>query len=284
MFRRGMYLEAPTFPSRIGYEAAGTIAALGPDVTEFKVGERVSTVPAFSMTKYGSYGEEILAPVYAVARYPENLSPEQGTSIWMQYLTAWGGLVHYGKIKQHDFAVITAASSSVGLAAIEIAKLEGASSIAVTRGSAKKDALLKAGADFVVATNEENLAARVQEITSGKGFQIAFDPIGGKMLPSLGEAAGRGALIVEYGALATETTPYPLFAALAKGLLVRGYTLFEFAQIPELLKVGVQYAYEHLKAGRLNPKIAKTFKFSEIVEAHKYMESNEQIGKIVVTV
>lgn len=283
-FRQGMYLEHPTFPSKIGYEASGVIDAVGPGVTDFKIGDRVSTIPAFSMTKYGTYGEEIVVPASAVARYPEQLTPEEGTSIWMQYLTAWGGLVYFGKMKQEDFVVITAASSSVGLAAIEIVKAEGAKSIAVTRGSAKKNALLQAGADFVIVTNEENLPARVREITSGKGFQIAFDPITGKMLSLLAEAAGAEALIIEYGALAAEPTAFPLFPVLAKGLSVRGYTLFEFTHRPDKLKVGIQYVYEQLKTGKFRPKIAKTFKLSEIVEAHRYMESNEQIGKIVVTV
>ena len=284
MFRKGLYLEQPTFPSPIGYEASGVIDAIGPGVTDFKIGDRVSTIPAFSMTKYGTYGEEIVVPASAVARYPEHLTPEEGTSIWMQYLTAWGGLVYFGKMKPEDFVVITAASSSVGLAAIEIVKAEGAKSIAVTRGSAKKNALLQAGADIVIVTNEENLPARVREITSGKGFQIAFDPITGKMLGLLAEAAGAEALIIEYGALAGEPTAFPLFPVLAKGLSVRGYTLFEFTHRPEKLKDGIQYVYGQLKTGKFRPKIAKTFKLAEIVEAHRYMESNEQIGKIVVTV
>src|SRR5450631_4174626 len=135
MFRRGEYLETATLPSKIGYEAAGVVAAVGPEVDKSWVGKTVSTLPAFLMTHYGVYGEVAIVPEGALAAYPEKLTPEQGTSIWMQYLTAYGALIHYARIKKGDFVVITAASSSVGIAAIEIANAEGAISIATTRTS-----------------------------------------------------------------------------------------------------------------------------------------------------
>ena len=284
MFRRGMYLEQPRFPARIGYEVSGVIDAVGSGVNGFRVGERVSTIPAFSMNEYGVYGESAVVPASAVARYPEHLSPAEATSIWMQYLTAWGGLVHYGKVKADDFVLISAASSSVGLAAIELTKLAGARAIATTRRANKKQPLLDAGADVVIATEEEDLIKRLAEITAGKGANIIFDPVAGKFLESLAAVAARGALIIEYGALAPEPTPYPLFTALSKGLVIRGYVLFEFARDPETRKVGEQYIFDQLQKRKLHPKVDKTFPLSQIIEAHRYMESNQQLGKIVVTV
>jgi NADPH:quinone reductase-like Zn-dependent oxidoreductase len=200
----------------------------------------------------------------------------------MQYLTAYGALIWLGHVTKGDFVVITAASSSVGLAAIEISKVEGAISIAVTRTAAKKTDLLKAGADHVIVTDKEDLVARVHEITSGKGARVVFDPIGGKILELLAEAAAPKGIIFEYGALAPEPTPYPLFTALAKGLTIRAYTLFELAHDPVFPKAK-QYIFDHLASGALKPLIDKTFRFDQIVEAHRYMESNAQIGKIVVT-
>src|SRR4051794_25209428 len=122
MFRQGQYLQQPVLPSKLGYEAAGLVEAVGPGVDASWVGKTVSTVPAFLMTDYGVYGEVAIVPTHALAEYPRKFSPAEGTSIWMQYLTAYGALIHRGKIKQGDFVLITAASSSVGLAAIEIAK------------------------------------------------------------------------------------------------------------------------------------------------------------------
>ena len=285
MFRRGQYLETPKFPSQLGYEAAGIVDAVGPDVNSFQVGDRVSSIPAFSMTSYGVYGESAIGPVHAVAHYPDNLSTVEGAAIWMQYLTAFGALIEYGKLKKDDVVLITAGSSSVGLAAIQITKATRAMAIVTTRGTDKKQFLLEAGADHVIVTDEEDLAETVMAITSGKGANLIFDPIGGPVLEELAAAAAFGATIFEYGALSSDPTPFPLFSALAKGLTVRGYTLFELANAPEMLARAREYVFDGLQSSVFKPVIdSSTFCLNDIVKAHRYMESNQQKGKIVVTV
>jgi NADPH:quinone reductase-like Zn-dependent oxidoreductase len=282
MFRNGQYLETPILPSKNGYEAAGIVEAVGTGVDSSWIGKTVSTVPGtFKLNDHGVYGQVAVVPVHGIAEYPSALSYEQGASIWMQYLTAYGALIWLGQLAKGDFVVITAASSSVGIAALEMVKVEGAISIAVTRTIAKKIELLKLGADHVIVTDEEDLVARVNEITSGKGARIVFDPIGGKILESLALATAPKGIIFEYGALASEPTPYPLFTSLARYLTIRGYTLFELTHDPVFPKAK-QYIFDHLASGTFRPLIDKTFRFAEIVEAHRYMESNAQIGKIVV--
>jgi NADPH:quinone reductase-like Zn-dependent oxidoreductase len=284
LFRMGRYLVQPILPSKIGYEASGTVEAAGPDVDPSWIGKTVSTVPAFLASAYGVYGEVAIVPVSAIAEYPGRLSYEEGTSIWMQYLTAYGALIHQGRLAQGDFVLITAASSSVGIAAIEIARAEGAIAIATTRTSKKKADILALGAAHVIATEEEDLAARVDEITSGQGARIVFDPIAGKGLAALAAAAAPHGVIFEYGALAAGPTPFPLLSVLGKQLTIKGYMLFELVGDPAAFPVARQYVYDHLASGAFKPRIARTFPLAEIVEAHRYMESNEQIGKIVVTV
>ena len=284
MFREGQYLEDPELPSRLGYEAAGVVDAVGPGTKGVQVGDRVSTVPSFSIGKYGVYGESAIVPAYAVARYPENLTAIEGAAIWMQYLTAFGALVEFGQVKKGDSVLITAASSSVGLAAIQITKAAGALAIATTRGADKKPFLLEAGADHVIVTDEEDLAERVMAVTSEKGARLIFDPVTGPLLEKLAEAAASGATIFEYGALSPEPTSFPLFPAMMKGLNIRGYTLFEIVQDPERLARGKAYVYDGLQSGALKPIIDRTFSLDAIVDAHRYLESNQQKGKIVVTV
>jgi NADPH:quinone reductase-like Zn-dependent oxidoreductase len=284
MFREGQYLEDPELPSRLGYEAAGIVDAVGPGVGDIQIGDCVSTIPAFSMGTYGVYGESAIVPAYAVASYPDNLSASEGAAIWMQYVTAYGALIDIGQLKASDTAVISAASSSVGLAAIQVAKATGAVAIATTRGSAKKQFLLDAGADHVIVTNEEDLVESVMAITAGNGANLIFDPIGGPLLQTLADAAAVGATIVEYGGLSPDPTPFPLLSALKKGLAVRGYTLFEITKDAERLARCKQYIYDGLKSGALKPVIDSTFSLDAIVDAHRYMESNHQKGKIVVTV
>lgn len=284
MFRQGQYLENPVLPSRLGYEAAGIVDAVGPGTSGIQIGDRVSTIPSFSIGAYGVYGESAIVPAYAVAHYPENLSAVEGTAIWMQYLTAFGALIEFGQLQKGACVLITAPSSSVGLAAIQIARSVGALAIAATRGAGKKAFLLGAGADHVIATEEENLVEKVMDITSGKGANMVFDPVAGPLLGTLAETAAPGATIFEYGALSPEPSMYPLFTALAKGLNVRGYTLFEIVKNPERLARGKQFVYSGLESGALKPIIDRTFPLESIVEAHRYMESNQQKGKIVVTV
>jgi NADPH:quinone reductase len=285
-FRAGRYLELPKrFPSTLGYEASGVIDAMGPGVNGFQVGERVSTIPAFSMLNYGMYGESVIAPTAAIAHYPKNLSPIEGTAIWMQYITAYGPLVEYGQVKAGDFVLITAASSSVGYSAIQIAKAQGAIAIATTRSETKKQMLLDKGADHIIVTDNEDLVSRVMEITNGHGIDLVFDAIAGPLLDTLATVAAPGATIFVYGALSPDSvTPFPLFPALQKGLKVQGYTLFEITTNSVKLKHAKQYIYEGLKSGELVPILDRTFTLDQIVEAHRYMESNQQNGKITVTV
>jgi NADPH:quinone reductase-like Zn-dependent oxidoreductase len=284
MFRSGRYLVEPKLPSKLGYEASGIVEAVGPGVDRRWIDKTVSSVPAFDASQYGVYGEVAIVPADAIAEYPDHLSYEQGTSIWMQYLTAYGALIQQGGLTKGNFVLITAASSSVGVAAIEITKAQGAISIATTRTSRKKDQLLSLGADHVIATEEEDLPARVNEITGGKGAQIVFDPIGGKVLEALAAAAAPRGIIFEYGALAPEPTPFPLFMVLGKELTIKGYVLFRLVGDPATFRAAKKYVFDRLNAGDFKPRIDKTFALKDIVEAHRYMESNEQIGKIVVTV
>ena len=283
LYMRGLYLEPARVPSGVGYEASGIVEAVGPDVDAAWVGRHVSTVPGFSMNDYSVLGEEAIVPLHSIVGYPEKLTPTEAASIWMQYLTAWGGLVHVGKIGHGDFVIIPAASSSVGLAAIQIAKAEGAVSIATTRSSKKRDELLSLGADHVIATEEEDLPARVQQITGGAGARVIFDPVAGPFIEKLAEAAAHGGMLVIYGALSMQPTPFPLGPAMMKDLTMRGYTLHEVNADPDLSRTAREYVFDRLANGRFVTRIAKTFPFADAVKAYQYLESNEQVGKVVIT-
>ena len=168
-FRAGRYLERPKLPSSLGYEAAGVITATGAAVTEFRPGDRVGVIPAFSMSDYSTYAEEILLPVSFVVPSPKGLDSTKCAAVWMQYLTAYGALVDVGGLKSNDVVIVTAASSSVGLAAIQIVQMCGGTPIAVTRTARKREALLRAGASHVVATQEQDVVAEVRRHTSNAG-------------------------------------------------------------------------------------------------------------------
>ncbi len=284
MFRTGRYLQEAVFPSQLGYEAAGIVKAVGADVKGFAENDAVSVIPTLDMSRWPTYGELINIPARYVVRHPANLTFEQAAASWMQYVTAWGALIAQAKLNADDFVIISAASSSVGVAAIQLARSVGATVIATSRTSAKAQPLRDAGAHHVIATSEEDLAARVNEITNGKGARVVFDPIGGPAVAQLAECMSFGGILLEYGALSMDEGTFPQFALLGKCLTIKGYLYSEITSNDALLERAKQFISEGLKSGALVPLISRTFTFDQIQEATRFLESNEQIGKIVVTV
>jgi NADPH:quinone reductase-like Zn-dependent oxidoreductase len=283
MLRSGTYIETAPLPSSLGLEAAGVIEKIGTGVADLKVGDAVSVVPPLSQVRWPAYGELANVPAAHVVRHPPSLGFEAAAAVWMQYVTAYGALIDIARLEASEFVVITAASSSVGLAAIQIARMVGAIPIAVTRSSAKKPALRDAGATYVIATAEEDLGAKLTDIAGKNGVRVVFDPVGGPAFEPLTAAMARGGILIEYGALSPEPTPFPLFAVLSKSLTLRGYLIHEITADPARLEAAKAFVLKGLASGALTPIIAKTFRFEEIVDAHRYLESNQQFGKIVVT-
>ncbi|GLQ57267.1 zinc-dependent alcohol dehydrogenase family protein [Devosia nitrariae] len=284
LVRRGAYIETATLPSGLGLEAAGIVDKVGEGIAGFESGDAVSVIPPKSMLSSPAYGELVTYPAGLVVRHPPSLSMEAAAASWMQYLTAYGALIDIAGMRSGEPVVVTAASSSVGLAAIQIANAVGAIPIAVTRTCAKKDALRAAGAAHIVASAEEDLELALREIAGRDGIRVVLDAVGGPIFEPLTAAMAPGGMLIEYGGLSPEPTPFPLPAILRKTLTLRGYLVHEITGDPARLEPAKAFILDHLATGALRPVIARTFPFEEIVEAHRYLESNEQFGKIVVTV
>jgi len=281
LFRSGTYFEQPVLPATNGYEGAGIIDAIGPDVTDFAVGDAVSVAPAFSLNDYGFYADAALAPVGAVIKHPAILSFDEAAAVWMAYLTAYDAFLEIAKVMPGEFVVIPAASSSVGIAAIQIANMLGAVPIALTRTSAKRKLIENVGAAHVIATEEEDVVERLDVITGGKGINVVLDPVGGPTFAKLLHAAAPRARFMLYGTIG-EPTVLPHFPVFTKGLIITGELLFNTTFDVVKLKAGVEWISKGLESGALKPVIAKTFPLEKIVEAHEYLESNQQFGKIIV--
>lgn len=284
LLRSGRYIQTAPLPSGLGLEAAGVVEVVGEGVEGLVPGDAVSVVPPLSMVRWPAYGEIATYPAEFVVKHPPALSWEEAAAAWMQYLTAYGALIDIAQLGREDLVVITAASSSVGLAAIQIANLVGATPIAVTRTSAKKRALVAFGAAHVIASAEEDLDARLKQIAGPDGVRVVFDAVGGPIFEPLTAAMAPGGILIEYGGLSLDPTPFPLPAVLAKTLTLRGYLMHEIVRDPVRLQAAKAFILDGLSSGSLEPAIARTFPFDQIVEAHRYLEANEQFGKIVVTV
>ena len=284
MFRTHAYMQEAQFPSRLGFEAAGIVKAFGASVSGFKKGDAVSLIPPTDVARWGTYGELANLPARNLVKHPRNISFEEAAASWMQYVTAYGALIEQAKLCTGDFVIVTAASSSVGIAAFQIAKSVGATIIATTRTRSKRQALAERGADHVVVTDEEDLVARVREVTGGVGARVVFDPVGGPSFIPLTESMSHGGILLVYGALSTEPTPFPQFTVLGKSLTLKGYLNGEITTNEAALERAKAFITKGLASGQLKPVIARTFPFEQIQEATRFLESNAQVGKVVVNV
>ncbi|GAA2701467.1 zinc-dependent alcohol dehydrogenase family protein [Nonomuraea recticatena] len=284
LFRRGEYIEqVKRFPARLGAEAAGVVEAVGPGVTRFEAGQAVSSVPAFSQNDYGVYAEQAIVPAAALLHRPDGVDAVSGASVWMPYLTAYGALVEVGGMRPGDAVALNAASSSVGLAAIHTANRVGATPIAITRTSEKKERLLKEGAAEVIVSDEEDVAARLLDLTGGKGVEYVFDAVAGPGVTDLARVVAPGGTHFLYGGLSGQPTPYPGFTLGMPALNMRTYTVLETTKDPVRLRRAAAFVASGLRNGAFRPVVDRLFPLEEIVQAHQHMESNTQFGKIVVT-
>ncbi|HEV8593125.1 MAG TPA: zinc-dependent alcohol dehydrogenase family protein [Pyrinomonadaceae bacterium] len=289
LFRKNTYFIDATLPeSRIGMDAAGVIEAVGETVEGFQLGDRVLTWVGFDVSKYGVHGETAIIPAAFVTKYPDFLTPIEAASITATYTTVYGALIEDGELKQGDHVLITAASSSVGVAAIQVVNAVGAIPIAATRSAAKKQALLDAGAAHVVVTDDMKLGEAVLEITGGRGAEFIFDPIAVGILEELSMAAAVGATIVIYGTLGDSgplgqmPARLPLLPLLGKQFNIRGYNNYALSGDAERRQRALDWVTEGIRSGKLKVAVAKSFKFNKYADAHRYLESNEQIGRVVV--
>ncbi len=282
-FRNGQYVGPPSYPARIGYEAAGVLLATGPGVTGFTAGQRVSILPNFRQGAYGVYAEQAIVPASSLIAIPDWMGIIDAAAVWMANFTAMA-VIEVGKAAPGDFVIIPAASSSVGLAAIQLANWAGAETIAATRTSAKAEALKAQGAKHVIATQEADVPAEVMRITGGKGARLVFDPVGGPYVMTWAECMAERGILFQYGGLSGQPTPFPHWPAAFRGLSVRGWVASEIWNKPERFGPYKDLILRGLQGGQLKPVISKTFTLDEIVEAHRYLESNQQLGKVLVTV
>jgi NADPH:quinone reductase-like Zn-dependent oxidoreductase len=231
LWREGSYFEEAEFPAKIGYDAAGVVESLGPEVRTLKVGDRVSTFPAVSLLDYAAHRETIAYPESALLVYPDSLTPVQAAAVNTGLFTAYFALRETAGLRKHQNVVITAASSAMGIAAIQMAKALRAQSIAVTRSEAKKRALLEAGADRVIVAGIEDVQETILDLTEGLGAEVIYDAVAGPGLEELIWAVSRSGHVVIYGHLGAmeSETSLPLGACFLRAIKVHGgFRIFDF--------------------------------------------------------
>jgi NADPH:quinone reductase-like Zn-dependent oxidoreductase len=285
--REGKY---PGSSGILGVEFAGTVHELGPGVTRWSLGDEV-----FGLTGGGAYAEYIASDEGLLVKKPVYLSWVEAASIPENYITAYQALVKYGEGKKGDHILIHAGASGVGIAAIQIARVFGASSVTATASTRDKlDWLLSIpnGATHVVNYKTEDFAAEVKKTTNGKGVDVIIDFVGRthweKNIDSL---AVDGRMTILSLLSGNEVPSVNLTPILYKRLKIQGSTLrsrsLEY-QTELIESAGYQAIMDKITGaegnGLLRTYIHKVYPWTEIQEAHREMAENKNSGKIIVTI
>ena len=281
LMRSGAYPRPFRLPgARLGCEGTGIVDAVGPDVDGIAKGDPVIITAVPAMDLNGTYGEATVVPASTVIPRPAGLDPASAAALWVAYSTAYGALVEKAGMRPGDTVLITAASSAVGLAAIQIANHLGAIPLAVTRTVAKKAALLEAGAAAVVTAGHDDVAESTRRHTGGAGADIILDSVMGPGLQELATAARFGGTLLTVGWLDPRPASMPMNAPLT----IHRYMSFEHTLDPVVVARMAAYLGAGVRSGVLRPTIDRVFRLDEIADAHRHLESGQQVGKLVVAV
>jgi NADPH:quinone reductase-like Zn-dependent oxidoreductase len=264
--------------ARLGVEGTGVVDALGAGVTGLAPGDPVIITAIPDASVRGSYAEYITIPAGRVIARPAGLGITEAAAVWVGYSTAYGALVEKAGMRPGDHVLVTAASGSVGRAALQIASMIGAVPIAVTRDTAKTGDLLGAGAAAVVAADEAGFPATVRRVTGGAGADIILDLVRGPGQQALVNAGRPGATLVVAGFLDPRPTPFPFGA----GLTIISYASFEHTLDPVVVRRMAAFLGAGVRLGALRPAVDQVFKLDDVVEAHRRLESGLHAGKKIV--
>lgn len=281
-FRRGTYLEAPRLPAGLGTEAAGVVLETGPDVPRWSVGDEVSVVPAFSQNDYPVYAAEAVVPAAALVGRPEGLDAVSSAAVWMPYVTVYGMVAEIVRVRAGDRVVVTSASNSVGVAALQVLRHLGAVPVATAASRAHAGALHAAGAAHVVVAGE-NLTADLLAATDGHGADLVLDADGGPQVAQLVDACAPGATVIVHGGLSGEPTPLP--GGGYAPVWLRRYRVFEITGDPAALRRAEHFVRAGLASGAFAPMVDRVFEFDDVAAAHAYVDSPDRApGKPVLRV
>jgi len=290
--RIGLYPDAPKPPLVVGYEVAGVVEATGPGVTVHHEGDRV-----VALTRFGGYADCVVVPATQAYRFPDRLSDAEAASVPVAYLTAAIALYRMAAITSGETVLVHNAGGALGIAATQLARLKRATVIG-TASTAKHDALRSFGVELAIDYRHGSVEAEVRRFTRGRGVDVILDPIGGssfgasyRMLAPLGRLVMLGLSSMSgerRSSLRVLQSWWAMKSFSPLSLINRNRGVFglnvghlwdERRQLQPLMDL----LLSELSASRLEPIVAKTFPLERVADAHRYIHSRSNIGKVVLT-
>ena len=280
--RKGSYPPPPGASPILGLEAAGEVAALGPEATGWRIGDRVC-----ALTNGGAYAEYCVAPAPQCLPWPEGFDAIRAAALPETYFTVWANLFQLGRLQPGESALVHGGSSGIGTTAIQLAHTLG-STVYATAGSAEKCAACRRlGAAEAIDYREQDFVAEIKRLTGGRGVDVILDMVGApyaqRNLRSLA-MDGRLVLIAFLGGPKAETfdfTPVMVRRLTVTGSTMRPRSTAQKGAIAQALREKV---WPLLDEGRCGPVIHAVFPLAEAAAAHRLMESSTHIGKIMLKV
>jgi len=285
-------------PHILGNDAAGTIDQVGDGVTHLNVGDEVVLAPGagcnhcracmdgddmlclsydlFGLRKQGAYAESLVAPARNAFLKPSHLSFEEAASMGLVFLTAWHMLVGRAALKAGETVLVLAAGSGVGIAAVQIAKMLGATVIATASTDAKLARAKELGADEAINYTTHDFALETRRITGKRGVDVVIEHTGQATWEKSVAALARGGRLVTCGATSGFDGKTDLRALFGKSIALYGSYMGRLAEFDEVQK--------HIRAKRLKPVIDRVLPLAQARAAHEAMENREQFGKIVLAI
>ncbi|MCB0829544.1 MAG: zinc-binding dehydrogenase [Solirubrobacterales bacterium] len=293
----GLYPDAPGTPCIIGYEFAGEVEAIGPGVTGISEGDRV-----FGPTMFGGYAEKVTVPAGDIYPIPEGFSAEEAAALPVNYCTALAALVVMGGLREGQRVLIHAAAGGVGIAATQIAREAGAE-IFGTASAPKHEAIRAQGVDHAVDYRNRDFAEEVRRLTGGEGVDLIIDATGPTNFRKDYRLLRPGGKLVMYGAselaegkgvfdrrTLSALVRMPLaaipwwksFAVMNENKGVFGLNLLDWWKDEGLDRLGALMEAS-LERGTFRPVVDRAFSFEEAGDAHRFISSRQNVGKVLLT-
>lgn len=278
---QGKYQFKPAFPFSPGLEGAGIIRALGPDVTQFKEGDRVMVHPMAS----GAFAEELLIDTVTIFKLPAQMDFVTAAGFFVTYATSYHALKDRAQLRSGETLLVLGAAGGVGLTAVELGKVMGAKVIAAASTAEKLALCSQYGADACINYSSEDLRERVKQITGGQGVDVVYDPVGG----ALGVAAFRclqpGGRLLVIGFASGEVPAIPINLVLIKRSSLVGVFLGNWIVANEAAaRENMQELCRFYIEGRIRPHISATYPLERAGDAIDHVAKRRVEGKVVVTI
>ncbi len=279
--RRGKYPPPPGASEILGLEMAGEVVAVGANVSGWQTGERVCALLAG-----GGYAELVSIPAALALRIPANLSYEQAAAIPEVWMTAYDNLFNWGRLQAGETVLIHGGGSGIGTAAIQLARAKGATPYITAGAQAKIERCVALGAQAGLNYRSEDWAARILELTDGRGVDVILDIIGADYLePNMRCLAVEGRLVI-IATMGGAEAQLDIRTLMRKRLTLAGTTL-RARPVPAKAALARQIEQDVLPKfadGTFEPVIERVFPLSEAAAAHAMLEASEHFGKIVLRV